>query len=171
MNDLATIDQHNTVTLVRDLPGPIERVWAFLTDPKLLARWFSDGVVADHVGGEVRFDMGAEGRITAFEPPHVLEYTWNERELSRGPILDTLVRWELAQTGNRVRLTLAHKRLSAAEAIAHGAGWHAFLDCLSASVDGREPPHLMERFAQLQGEYNKRHSVASKPQSLTSERS
>jgi uncharacterized protein YndB with AHSA1/START domain len=161
MNDLATIDAHNTVTIVRDLPGPIDRVWAFLTDPKLLARWFSEGVVADYVGGEVRFDMGAEGRITAYEPPHVLEYTWNERELARGPILDTAVRWELAQTGNRVRLTLTHKRLSEAEAIAHGAGWHAFLDRLCASVDGRELPQLMEQFAQLQGEYDKRYSARS----------
>jgi uncharacterized protein YndB with AHSA1/START domain len=156
MNDLATIDERNTVTLVRDLPGPVERVWAFLTDPKLLARWFSDGIVADRVGGEVRFAMGAEGRITAYEPPHTLEYTWSEPNLARGPIFDTVVRWELAPAGNRVRLTLTHKRLSEAEAIRHGAGWHAFLDRLLACVDGREPPETMERFAQLLAEYGKR---------------
>ena len=161
MNDFATIDEHNTITIVRDLPGPIERVWAFLTDRRLLARWLSDAVVADRVGGKVRFEMGAEGRITAYEPPHLLEYTWNERELSRGPILDTLVRWQLDEAGDRVRLTLTHKRLAEAEAIAHGAGWHAFLDRLAASVDGREPPQLMERYEQLQGEYGKRHGAAS----------
>jgi uncharacterized protein YndB with AHSA1/START domain len=161
MNDFATINEEQTVTLERDLPGPIERVWAFLTDPKLLAQWFSDGIVADRVGGEVRFEMGAEGRITAYEPPRLLEYTWNEPDLSRGAILDTLVRWELAEAGNRVRLTLTHKRLSEAEAVAHSAGWHAFLECLSASVDGREPPQLMERFAQLKGEYSKRYGAAS----------
>jgi uncharacterized protein YndB with AHSA1/START domain len=153
MNELATIDEHNTVMLVRDLPGPIERVWAFLTDPKLLARWLSDGIIADRVGGEVRFEMGAQGRITIFEPPHVLEYTWNEPELARGPILDTVVRWELAAAGNRVRLTLTHMRLSEAEAITHRAGWHAFVDRLSARVDGREAPEIMERYAQLLNEY------------------
>ncbi len=159
MSDFATIDEHNTVRLVRDLPGPIERVWAFLTDPKLLARWLSDGIVADRIGGEVRFAMGAEGRVTAYEPPHVLEYTWNEPKLARGPIFDTVVRWELAAAGNRVRLTLTHKRLSRAEAIKHGAGWHAFTDRLSASADGREPPDIVERFAQLQDEYGKRYLV------------
>lgn len=102
MNDLATIDERNTLTLVRDLPGPIERVWAFLTDPKLLVRWFSDGIVSDHIGGDVRFEMGAEGRLTAYSPPNILEYTWNERERARGPISDTVVRWELAQAGDRV---------------------------------------------------------------------
>jgi len=163
MNDFATIDEHNTVTLVRDLPGPIERVWAFLTDPKFLSRWLADGVVADHVGGEVRFEMGADGRVTAYEPPHLLEYTWNEPNLSRGPIFDTLVRWELANAGNRVRLTLTHKRLSELEAIHHSAGWHTFLDRLSASVDGLEPPRIMDRFAHLKSEYEKRHNVALNP--------
>lgn len=159
MNDFATIDERQTLTLVRDLPGPIERVWAFLTDPQFLTRWFSEGIVADRVGGEVRFDIGAEGRITAYEPPRLLEYTWNEPNLSRGPFFDSLVRWELVEAGNRVRLTLTHKRLSVLEAVWHGAGWHAFLDRLSASVEGREPPGLMERFAHLQGDYAKRFNV------------
>ena len=159
MNDFAMIDDHNTVTLVRDLPGPVERVWDFLTDPKLLSRWFSEGVVADHVGGEVRFEMGADGRVTAFDPPHVLEYTWNERDHSRGPILDTIVRWELANVDSRVRLTLTHKRLSKLEAIQHSAGWHTFVDRLSECVDGGEPPDIMERFAHLQSAYGKHFNV------------
>lgn len=161
MNDLATIDERNTLVLVRDLPGPIDRVWAFLTDPKFLERWFSDGVVADQVGGEVRFGMGAEGHITAYEPPHILEYTWNEPNKSRGPVLDSLVRWELAAAGSRVRLTLTHARLSESEAILHGAGWHAFLDRLSASLNGSEPPEIMERIAQLRGPYSERYGAVS----------
>lgn len=159
MNDFAIVDEQNVVTLVRDLPGPIERVWGFLTDPQLLSRWFSDGVIADHVGGEASLEMGANGRVTAYEPPHLLEYTWDESDLSRGPIFDTLVRWELADVDGRVRLTLTHKRLSELEAINHGAGWHTFLDRLSASVEGREPPDTMERYEHLQGEYEKRHKA------------
>ena len=60
----------------------------------------------------VRFEMGATGRVTAYEPPHLLEYTWSEKDLSRGPIVDALVRWELAEEGGRVRLTLTHSRLA-----------------------------------------------------------
>ena len=162
MNNLATIDEHDTVRLVRDLPGPVERVWDYLTNPTLLGTWFSDGVVADRVGGEVQFEMGAEGRITSYEPPHVLEYTWNEPEDPARGIIDTLVRWELAKAGDRVRLTLTHKRLSAVEAIKHGAGWHTFLDRLVASTQGHDVPDVMERYGQLQGEYNKRFSAASR---------
>jgi uncharacterized protein YndB with AHSA1/START domain len=161
MNDLAKIDEHNTVTLVRDIPGPIERVWAFLTDPKYLALWLSDGLFTGRVGGEVRLEMGAVGHVTVFEPPHLLEYTWNEPEKSRGPVLDTLVRWQLAGVGNRVRLTLTHTRLSESEAVAHAAGWHALVDGLSARLDGTEPPDIMERIYQLHAQYAKDHGASS----------
>src|SRR5262250_2180892 len=121
MNDLAAIADRSTLIFVRHLRGPIERVWAYLTDPKFLITWFSDGVVADRVGGEVRFDMGATGRVTAYKPPHLLEYTWNEEEASVGPVSNALVRWELSEEGSGVRLTLTHSRLPENEVLAHGA--------------------------------------------------
>ncbi len=156
MSDLATVVDPNTLTLVRHLPGPIDRVWAYLTDPKFLVKWFSDGIVADVVGGEVHFDMGATGNVTVFEPPHVLEYTWNELEKSRGPITNSLVRWELSEEGNGVRLKLTHSRLAESEVRPHSAGWHAFLHRLSTSIDGREPEPVGELFARFTAEYDKR---------------
>ena len=111
MTELATIADRSTLIFVRRLPGPIERVWAYLTDPKLLAQWFSGGIVTDRVGGDVRFEIGATGRVTAYQPPTLLEYTWNEEEASCGPVAGALVRWELAEDGSDVRLTLTHLRL------------------------------------------------------------
>jgi uncharacterized protein YndB with AHSA1/START domain len=156
MSDFARITGPTSLTLVRHLPGPIERVWAYLTDPQFLVTWFSDGSVSHSVGGEVRFDMGASGRVTAFQPPHLFEYTWNELELSRGPIADSLVRWELAEEGNGVRLTLTHSRLPKTEVLSHSAGWHAFLHRLSACVDGRTPEPIDELYARFKAEYDKR---------------
>jgi uncharacterized protein YndB with AHSA1/START domain len=156
MNDLATSTDRSRLTLVRHVPGPIERVWAYLTDPKFLVKWFSDGTVADFVGGEVSFDMGATGRVTAFEPPHVLEYTWSELQLSRGPIVDSLLRWELAEEVDGVRLTLTHTRLPENEVVAHSAGWHAFLHRLSARVNGHEPEPIEELYARFKADYDKR---------------
>jgi uncharacterized protein YndB with AHSA1/START domain len=153
MTDPATIADRSALTFVRHLPGPIERIWAFLTDPRFLVKWFSDGVVADRVGGEVRFDMGATGRVTACEPPHLLEYTWNEEKSSCGPVVDALVRWELSEEGSGVRLTLTHSRLPENEVLGHGAGWHAFLQRLCACVDGREPEPVMELYARFKNEY------------------
>jgi uncharacterized protein YndB with AHSA1/START domain len=153
MSDPATITDRSALRFVRHLPGPIERVWAYLTDPKFLPDWFSEGVVADRVGGEVRFEIGATGRVTAYEPPHLLEYTWNEEEASCGPVADALVRWELSHEGSGVRLTLTHIRLPENEVLAHGAGWHAFLERLAACVDGRDPEPIEDLFARLRAEY------------------
>ena len=153
MNDPATITDRSALTFVRHVPGPIERVWAYLTDPTFLRMWFSDGVVADRVGGDVRFDMGATGRITVYQPPHLLEYTWNEEDASRGPVADSLVRWELVEEGSGVRLTLTQSRLPEIEVLAHGAGWHTFLQRLSACVDGRVPEPVGELFARHMAEY------------------
>jgi uncharacterized protein YndB with AHSA1/START domain len=156
MTDLATIVDRGTLMFVRHLPGPIERVWAYLTDPKFLEKWLSDGSIADSVGGEVSLEMGATGRVTVYEPPHVLEYTWNELELSRGRLADSLVRWELAEEGDGVRLTLTHSKLPESEVIPHGIGWHALLHRLSACVDGRAPEPFGELFARFKAEYDKR---------------
>ena len=42
-----------TLTVERTLPGPIERVWAYLTDPDKRARWLGGGVLGQFVGGAV----------------------------------------------------------------------------------------------------------------------
>lgn len=152
--DFATTVGGDTLKLERRLPGPIDRVWAYLTDPKLFSTWFCDGHLSNAVGGDVNFEIGAHGKITIFDPPHVLEYTWNEPELSRGPLLDSIVRWELAEDGDMVRLTLTHSRLSEAEILPHSAGWHTFVERLGACLDGREPEPLEEAFSRFMEAYS-----------------
>src|SRR5690242_14541952 len=146
MTDFATIADRSTLIFVRRLPGPIERVWAYLTDPQFLVKWFSHGIVSDRIGGEVRFEIGATGRVTAYQPPTLLEYTWSEpeRESACGPVVGALVRWELAADGDHVLLTLTHSRLPEKELLAHGAGWHTFLERLSECIEGREPQPIDE---------------------------
>ena len=41
------------VRIVRTLPGPIERIWEYLTDPEKRSRWFAGGPMELHVGGKV----------------------------------------------------------------------------------------------------------------------
>ena len=42
-----------TLTVERTLPGPIERVWAYLTEPDKRARWLGGGALGQFVGGAV----------------------------------------------------------------------------------------------------------------------
>ena len=49
MHDMTTIDGYGariepaTVRIKRRLPGPVERVWAFLTESDLRRRWLAAG--------------------------------------------------------------------------------------------------------------------------------
>ena len=142
----------DAVRLERWLPGPIERLWRYLTEPALRAQWLAGGDMALHTGGTValvfhnnqltpgdddpppaEFASVADvyrmqGRVTACEPPHLLAYTWSEESGSPSE-----VRFELTPQGQRVRLVLTHTRLATPGAMLNvSAGWHTHLAILRA---------------------------------------
>ena len=55
MNEYGVMTEARTVRLERVLPGPIERVWDYLTDSKKRGKWFASGPMDLRVGGEVEF--------------------------------------------------------------------------------------------------------------------
>jgi len=148
-----TIVDGRAVRFERLLPGPIERVWQYLASADRLPEWFYAGAVTTELGGGVHFAMGVEGHVTAYEPPYVLEYTWNEADAPCGPIPGALVRWELMAAGDQVRLVLVHSRLPAAALSMLRAGWHALLDRLAARLGGRDPGSIPAAYATLERAY------------------
>jgi uncharacterized protein YndB with AHSA1/START domain len=62
---------------VRDLPGPTERVWEYLTDCRKLTAWFGDdGKIEPREGATIRFMQGhIRGVVTQWKPPRRLAYT------------------------------------------------------------------------------------------------
>ena len=137
----------DAVRIERTLPGPIERVWAYLVDSDLRAQWLASGLIEPCVGGRVEHvwrnnaltqgddpapqkyahiaeEARMQGRVTAFDPPHALAYTWGE-----DPSDSSEVRYELTSEGDAVRLVLTHRRLaSRAMMLSVAAGWHTHLD-------------------------------------------
>jgi uncharacterized protein YndB with AHSA1/START domain len=85
-----------TLTIQRLLPGPVERVWAYLTDGDLRRKWLAAGQMEMKVGaafelvwrnneltnppGKRPAGFGDEhrmqSRITEFDPPRRLAFTW-----------------------------------------------------------------------------------------------
>jgi uncharacterized protein YndB with AHSA1/START domain len=59
----------NEVRILRTLPGPIERVWEYLTDPEKRARWFCGGVLEQKAGGKVEFAMVHKNIAPNEKPP------------------------------------------------------------------------------------------------------
>jgi uncharacterized protein YndB with AHSA1/START domain len=169
------------VRLVRTLPGPIERVWEYLTDSEKRARWLCGGVLEQKAGGKVEFamvhknlapdetppakyaqvqDPGVtfEGRVLRCEPPRLLVYTFGSE--------DSEVTFELTPQGNQVLLVLTHRTRGAeeqAELTNYASGWHTHLTHLLALLEGTPRPPFWAMHAKLVADYEKLRAAA--PQS------
>jgi uncharacterized protein YndB with AHSA1/START domain len=175
MSEYGVITQPDTVRLERVLPGPIERVWTYLTDPEKRGTWLAAGPMEQRAGGRMelhfqhanlsarkepipeRYKQHAgghrlEARVTRCEPPRVLSFTWagESRE-------DSEVTFELTPRGNEVLLVLTHRRLPDRKAmISVAGGWHAHLGVLSDLLYGREPGPFWSALAVIDDEYTRR---------------
>ena len=174
MSDLSGIDAYGVLTepatlkIQRLLPGPVERVWAYLTDGELRRKWLAAGDMEMKVGtafelvwrnDELTSPPGQrppgfsdehrmQSRITELDPPRRITFTWgNGGDVS----------FELEPRGDRVLLTVIHRRLpDRGTMLMVGAGWHMHLDVLVARVSGEEPPPFWEGWTRLRTEYDRR---------------
>jgi uncharacterized protein YndB with AHSA1/START domain len=170
MSEFGIVTEARTLRIRRVLPGPIERVWAYLTESDKRGRWLASGPMELRVGGNVELTFrntelsahgepaphkykqneGASvtGRVTRCEPPRLLSYTWGD---------DSEVTFELTPQGEQVMLVLTHRRLPDRTAmVRYGSGWHAHLDILLDHLNGREPRPFWSTHARLEAEYEKR---------------
>jgi uncharacterized protein YndB with AHSA1/START domain len=157
MSDLGKILKTGVVRFERVLPGPIERVWEYLTDIKRLPEWFGEGVMEPYEGGVVNFMGGhIRGVVTQWKPPRKLAYTWNvfspgETESSYP---ESYLTFELKPQGKDVLLTLTHLPIPEEFENRTAMGWHTFLDMLGTALRGEETkPRMayMEKNAALYG--------------------
>ena len=172
-----TNDSHGTfngpaeVRLVRTLPGPIERIWQYLTDPEKRARWFAGGYCETKVGGkndlvfqhknlspdeeppEQYKQMNEEGftmpsTILRCEPPRLLSYTFDDA---------SEVTFELTPQGKNVLLVLTHR--AGGDDIpsipGYASGWHTHFSLLAALLEGTPPPAFWAMHKRLKAEYQK----------------
>lgn len=171
MNDLAPLDVHGVLTepmtlrIQRLLPGPIDRVWAYITESDLRRRWLAAGEMEMRVGAAFEFvwrndelndppsrrpegfdaEHRLECQVTELDPPRRLAITWGR---SDG------VTFELEPVGQKVLLTITHRRLPDRDMLLKvSAGWHAHLDILEARVTGTVPPPFWDGWLRLKKEY------------------
>lgn len=120
------------VRFERRLDSDISVVWAAITQPEQLAKWFTDIDLEFAPGGKItirfRDDAKTEsfGKIVRIEPPRLFEFTWEEE----------LATWEIFQEGKGCRLVLTYSRLPKEYAAHVPAGWHIILDQLEEVLRG-----------------------------------
>ncbi|MEU7767436.1 SRPBCC family protein [Nocardia sp. NPDC049190] len=161
MSEYCTLVSPDTIRIEREVRGPIERVWAFLTEPDRRKTWLAAGGVEPRVGGAVEHvfrnaeltgpprgtvdEHLIEGTVLAWEPPRLLSYTWDD---------GSDVTFELTPVGDRVRLVVTHRRIADRDGLVYyGAGWHAHLNLLVDRLADRTPPHFDDVMTDLRVEY------------------
>jgi uncharacterized protein YndB with AHSA1/START domain len=116
-----------TLTLVRELRHPPQKVWKALVDPANLREWapFDADRSLGAVGIVRLTTVGtptpqiSETRVTRAEEPRLLEYRWGDNDM----------RWQLEPLGDGTRLTLWHN-IDRGFISMGAAGWHICLDVL-----------------------------------------
>lgn len=165
----ATFPSPAEVRIVRLLPGPIDRVWHYLTDPEKRRRWFAGGPMEPRVGGKMELLFQHQniapdetpppehachhgtgetmpGTVLRWEPPRVLSYTFGEH---------SHVTFELTEHGDQVRLLLTHRSEVGDQPHLPGfaAGWHTHLLHLLALLEGAPRPPFWPNHTRLKAEY------------------
>lgn len=162
----------DTVRLQRLLPGPIERVWAYLTESEKRGTWLASGEMELRVGGKVQLkfmhssltphqevtperfkDMdcgvGFDGTVTQCDPPRLLAYTWGG-ETSE-------VKFELTPQGTKVLLVITHTRLRDRDEMVNvAAGWHAHVDIMADKLQEQTPQPFWATWQRLEDAYKQR---------------
>lgn len=139
----------------RRYPRPIDTVWAALTDPARLGDWLGPARVEPKAGGryEVFIDRPRPmtGRILTWEPPHLLEFSWDT-----GDAPQSLVRGELTREGDGTRLVFIHGGIGFAWIGLVLPGWHVHLERLASLLADAAQPLSRPRWRALQAIYLER---------------
>lgn len=167
-NNYGVLTEPATLTIERRLPGPVDRLWSYLTDGDLRRQWLAAGAMEQVVGAPVELvwrndeltdppgtrpeGFGEEHRmaceIVAVDAPRLLSISWG----STGGVTFTL-----REDGDEVLLTIVHKRVEDPAVLLNvSTGWHAHLDMLEARLRGRAPAPHWDNFAQLRSAYAER---------------
>jgi len=178
MSDYGELIDASTVRFERLLPGPIDRIWAYLVDPDKRALWLCGGNTELKIGGHVDLlfnnstlsdqpdipppekyktmdkEVSFHGTVTQCDPPRLLAHTWDFEDQQ------SEVRYELAEQGDKVVLVIVHSRLNSnEEAVSACGGWHTHLGILEDVLHGVDRRAFWITHVAIEAEYEKRVSA------------
>jgi len=173
MKTPSTLLAPDTVRLERLLPGPVERVWAYLTESDKRAQWLAAGRMDLRVGGKVQLEFDNsklpneqplpekfrsrgrgqfDGVITRLEPMRVLAHTWKWDSGKGGA--DSEVTYELTPKGKDVLLVIVHQRLAPRDlVIGVMGGWDVHTGILEDVLKGVAPRPFWATHERLEKQY------------------
>lgn len=170
VDTFARLSDGSTLVLQRWLPGPQERIWRYLTESDLRAKWLASGTMTLASGAALELvwrndtlsessdprpagfpeEQRMDSQVIAVDPMRRLTIAWGDGDVT----------FDLEPKGDRVLLTITHRGLadpSARNRIA--AGWHVHGDILAAELAGEHAPSFWSAWAKLQDAYAARLST------------
>lgn len=171
MKDYATEIAPGTIRFERYMPGPIGRIWDYLTHPTIRGQWLAQGPMETRDDGrfELTFRVNSltahnetapegrsdnayvvSGRVKECKYPNMISWTWEPA----GP--DSVATFTLNPVHGQVHILLTHSGIKDREhQIAAAAAWHAHLVMLEAKSNNVIPPRYWDRVLRYEGEYAK----------------
>lgn len=173
MNDIApheaygTLIEPSTLQIQRLLPGPIERVWSYLTESDLRRKWLASGKMDMKSGTSFKLtwrnneltdppgqppegfgeEHSMESKIIELDPPRKLAFSWGDGSVSIA----------LEPKGSKVLLTLVHTRLDDPKTrLMVAAGWHMHLNLLLARIADTQTEPFWDGWTRLKEDYGRR---------------
>lgn len=169
MEQFGRITSPGTLRLERSLPGPIQRVWAYLTESEKRGKWLAKGDMELFEGGKVHLSfMHSElsplpdtipekykdmeeghqftGTVLQIAAPHLLSFTWGG---------GSEVTFELAEQADRVQMVITHRKLGdkKSQLLSVASGWHNHVGILIANLEGTTPQPFWKTHEVLEAAY------------------
>jgi uncharacterized protein YndB with AHSA1/START domain len=159
LGSLRSADGKGIVRMEDRYDTDIDDLWAAITDPARLARWYGQVEGDLRPGGEFRVyieaaDIESTGRVEACEPPRRLLVTTRETDESyrKGqgvPPFDQSLDATLTADGDQTILVIEVQGMPVDKIAFYGAGWQIHAENLAAYLAGREPGDTEARWDDL----------------------
>lgn len=154
LGSLRSADGKGIVRMEDRYDTEVNDLWAALTDPARLARWYGEIEGDLRLGGEFQAHLFASGwkgtgRVDVCEPPRRLLLTMRDAEPQPGQPDETVIEVELAADGSQTGLVLEERGMPLDLLAAYGAGIQVHVEDLAAHVAGRGRLDAEARWAEL----------------------
>jgi uncharacterized protein YndB with AHSA1/START domain len=159
LGSLRSADGVGVVRIEDRYDTAIDDLWAAITDPARLARWYGQVEGDLRPGGAFHVYLEADdiesiGRIDVCEPPRRLLVTTRETDESYrkgqgAPPFDQTLEAMLTADGNQTLLVIEVQGMPLDKIAFYGAGWQIHAENLAAYLAGRERGDTEARWVEL----------------------
>jgi uncharacterized protein YndB with AHSA1/START domain len=153
LGSLRSADGKGVVRMEDRFDTDIDDLWAALTDPRRLARWYGEVEGDLRLGGEFHAhlpDAGDRiGRVDACEAPRRLALTMRDPDPQPGQPEETVIETTLTAAGNQTILVVEDRGMPLDLLAAYGAGVQIHVENLAAHIAGHERGDSEARWDEL----------------------